>query len=351
MNIKEQLNHTIQKYPWVYYPGYYSCNQDILRDKDCACAFIRNILQRGGKGDLQILNYLNDLEPSRIIHIVSLYFWGLSILENVSLINTSCKNYISNLKKEPFEEIYNDFLYLWMLICFFHDLGYVVEEGKISFSSRVKPYFSFFPKGPVTGIPSTYNKTLFKNYNNYISCRFNKYDHGVVSGIWLYHDLCEYRRSLVELLGKDYEDRSIDGKSYSLFWGKELEELFMIASWTICCHNIFYEEKFDVFAPCYRHHHLDKLLYINKVRNIDVEKHPLLFLLCLADSIEPTKILGYEHLDKVDVIFDSNSIKFSFDPNIENIVCKSFSHKLSELDKWLVDVDEDLKIILKRNEQ
>ena len=63
----------------------------------------------------------------------------------------------------------------------------------------------------------------------------------------------------------------------------------------------------------YRHYKLDKLIITNSIPKINLNKHPLLFLLSLVDTLEPTKRrsdpndstkrYGVDFLKKIKLIF------------------------------------------------
>lgn len=123
------------------------------------------------------------------------------------------------------------FSYLWFLTCLFHDLGYAVEDHNSTSKKEndmYKDYLKELPRRP-NGIPTLYNKKTLKSYSLLRACLHSCYDHGIVGGIALYHDLCNYRRQVVETFEKIHD---------GLYWGKELEKDFDFASWVIASHNI-----------------------------------------------------------------------------------------------------------------
>lgn len=121
----------------------------------------------------------------------------------------------------------------------------------------------------------------------------------------------------------------------NLNWAKDLEKSFSLAAWAVACHNIWFVKATDKDAKCYRHYKLDKLIYEGKSR--EIKQSPLLFLLCLVDSIEPIKAFhDHNHLYNLEIEFNDNTIGLSFsDPDIGK---DDYCDRIKGLNDWLCDV-------------
>ena len=244
------------------------------------------------------------------------------LYHNNSILQKYIKKYLLKYpQRNETEE--QRFAYLWMLICLFHDNGYAVENGEINVSQDdFKTYYKKFPKN--IGLPRLYSKKVLKRYYKYKECKRGQKDHGIVCGLKIYTDLCDLRE----------EKEKVDTSHY---WGKELEKDFAIISWIIACHNIFFIDENDINFKCYTCKKLDK--FIRKESDsypISIKAHPIFFLFCLVDSIEPIKV--FDNIDALENIHcDIASMKFDFskicfDKGVE------YENKVLGLKKWLVNV-------------
>ena len=204
-----------------------------------------------------------------------------------------------------------------MLICLFHDLGYVYENQGIYKRDDVKDLIENL-SDEIAGIPMIYTKDLLKSYDKYRNCQFRVTDHGIIGGVKLYEDL-----------NKHFSLRESFDENRKL--------LHSCVSWVIACHNIFYSHKDD---ECYKAMNLDALCGDDPRRNITLHEHPLLFLFCLVDSIEPMKLFGNtEMLSEISVSFQDNSILFRLDKLCDEKK-QLYARKIQDLDKWLTDVND-----------
>lgn len=170
--------------------------------------------------------------------------------------------------------------------------------------------------------------SLYRGYCH--SC----YDHGIVGGISLYHDLCAYRKHVEDTFGVIHE---------GLYWGKELEKDFGFVSWVIACHNIWMINVHSKDAAKYKFWGLDDLIIKDNQTNeheypISSEKNPFLFLFCLVDSIEPIKVLkNTEMFSKIDIVFDELNLELSIESLPTNLK-KRYAKKISDINSWLTTV-------------
>ena len=300
-------------------------------------SFIVAYLGQGNKTEAPIFKYIESLDEYRIKHIISCFFLGIVVYEKNVTIQKNIDFFLEKLPSYREESNKDRFLYIWMLISIFHDFGYAVEEKMIEINNdEFDSLLEQMPNYP-KGVPKLYDKHLLKNYNGYKCCRFCCYDHGIIGGIRLYSDLCKLR--------EEKEQYDYDNKQY---WKKDLENDFSIAAWAIACHNIFYLEESSKYVRCYERFGIEKLVYQGEARNINLIRHPIFYLLCLVDSIEPLKTRhDVSILNEVKIDISAEKIEI----NLEEMKCPCkktmYSEKTISLKDWLTDVEEsdDMLII------
>lgn len=333
---------------WNYYnESMYIIQLNDIKDlSNQAKSFINCYLRRGGKGDIPFfVENIEKLDSDRINHVVSCFFLGMVIYSNCGKIKSSILRAFDD-SNTLCESVELRFSYIWFLVCLFHDLGYAVEND-FPWAEKKKDdfdkYYKIFPKKP-SGIPCVFTKSLLKKYMSWRICCNQRYDHGVIGGINLFHDLCQYRCNVVDTFGLADSGFVKEG----LYWGKDLEKDYSFAAWVIACHNIWLTQESNDNARCYRCFHMDKLIRDSPVINID--RHPILFLFCLADSLEPIKNLKDVCLyDRIRISFGYNSIQFNLDAltDEEKLI---YSKQIASIYPWLVSKknisDNDLIIEL-----
>lgn len=305
----DELNDLIRSTNWIYYRISTAIDINILADTVGAKDFIRNYIGKGGKLTQTIDTEIEGLSDQRLLHMLSCFFWGYYLYKNLASLQKHINDSVYHLNDNPNETLEERFAYIWFLICFFHDLGYAYENNAMTVTlSEYKELYKEFPRRP-KGIPVVYTKELLDNYNKYRKCRWGCVDHGIIGGFKQHKELCRLRKI------KNGEETDSDGsceKDYSKehYWGKSLEDAFALSAWVIACHNIYMIGPKDKNVECYHCCELDKLIDAGKP--IDLKKHPLLFLLCLADSIEPMKILhSVEEFKKITIEFSEDMLSIN----------------------------------------
>lgn len=331
MNDLKQLYETLMSNPdnWRYYdfePRTLTDNQDLFDViiEEPSSKFIKELLKRGGKGDIRSVEEIETLSSMRRRHTISCFLLGNEIYNRCPTIKTYIDNLIREIRpNEIYETEKERFRYIWMLICLFHDLGYNYEEKHSVYDSKdIESAITQLLKEK-TPVGQPYTKTIVRKYHKYRKEGWGILDHGIVGGALLYHDLCELRKI----------KEPIDN---TLYWGKKLEMDFLIGGWTIACHNIFSILPNDSSEGYYRFFKLEKLITTDKI--IILEKCPLLYLLCLVDSMEPIKIIGNNSLLKeieIEIQEDKISLNIKKLPDMPR--CK-YIGKLLSMETWLANV-------------
>lgn len=294
---------------------------DLLDSEKCK-RFIQDTLYKGGKDDSFLYKCIDKLTPKRIIHIITSYFLGILIYKNLESVRL-------NIDKLLFEYHFNKdcdlniasrkFSYIWMLICLFHDLGYVIENNKDK-NDKWKPLITSFPKKP-KGFPKIFSKKLIENYDKFRQCKFDVYDHGIYGGQIFYSELCRIR-----------EERELRPGEH-LYWGQEMICVYSLVAWIIMCHSIWTISEKDSNVKSYRFHNLKKLI-IQPNKLITVKNHPLLFLFCLVDTMDFSKISSCsDWMIQLKMEFAYNCIQLDLSE------CPDTKEQpILEMDNWLVNV-------------
>lgn len=293
---------------------FYYSNQTIDKDSD-GVSFIREYFSEGGKKDLFKDVDGNEIEllkqKMRAEHMRSVFLLGIYFYDHV----VSLKNFINDLviflykqtKKQNVEEVsirnveqevivdkysktfdYNsneirrDFLYLWFLICLYHDVGYIYELNEKNddqiFNPKTIKKTEFFPEELMTYAFSYYVVRRFTNLLGGRPC----VDHGIYGGMHMYSKLKNKHNSPTIIT--DYSE------NIPLNWGKPIMDNYIThAAWCIIGHNIFFAEDGSKSGDLYKLLGFNGLIYTRGESHISPISHPLLFLLCLVDTIEPIK--------------------------------------------------------------
>lgn len=186
---------------------------------------------------------------------------------------------------------------------------------------------------------SWYKFGLKERYFKYRLFKWNVFDHGIVGGDKFYSSIIEnYRR-------KYLEEKSnacfmcFDDQKYKRFACDQFKVFDYIAD-CIGCHNIFMAGNDEFSRTMYRNYQLEELLPENYKR-ISYETNPLLFILCLADTLEPCKrfpnMLPCKVLDAIELSFEEDRIiviihkdKLENDSGV-----KQYAQDLNALHTWL----------------
>lgn len=311
-SLYEYYKDVLKEPQWKYYDSQSWDKEpcDILGD-DAAKDFIHSIIGAGKKESDQIYSMINYLEQSRARHIVSTYLLGITLYQVPQI--QICVNVQLGRFNTKDKDLSRRFLYLWFLICFFHDLGYAYELDILSVPNNLKKPIIYKRNKVQNMLPNIYDTDIVNKYRAYRLRCMCVNDHGILGGMVVYKELIKKlnpREDIVKVL-------------------KTISNIIMV-------HNMYFEQEVGRNARCYRHYGLQTLLYKgNKCREISLVDNPLLFLFDLVDSIEPLKSLSVENLKNV-YLYCSNSQIVIKNPNQTDY--NKFKSRIMSIDSWLTDV-------------
>lgn len=366
--------------------NYYLNELELPKNINAAKNFIKDFFTYGGKSYL-IYDIIQECEPLRINHTLSVFFIGL-LIKNSSYHEL---NIIDDNQNEIFE-----FSYLWFLVSLFHDMGYVQEKDwtykfeyrkkSKNFQNRMRinnhsinkfnkyhnyntyydlgiiyPAPCYFKTSPIMPYriansknnPRPNNRIIFNNGTiitrsiypkstifNYLEyCKMNEeinhYDHGIVGGLWLYDSFVKnYYLSYISLNNPriDFNDFYIK----HLHFDTNQFSIFAYLADCIISHNIWFatdNETIELYEKC----GLEQLIPPH-AQPIQFDNNPLLFILALADTLEPIKTCSSLDIAPIDIL---NNIKCNFSDGcilllFENVAMfTKMANKLNDLDSWL----------------
>ena len=190
----------------------------------------------------------------------------------------------------PHDVLRHEFLYIWYLICLYHDVGYVFEKDSSKADDicvEIPEYLPAIPREYISSCKLYYLTRRGTSLLGHKPC----VDHGIYGGLLLLKRLRNLHSSNI-IVENENGDKI-------LLWGRPIFEHYIVnAAWAIIAHNIFLAEFGTQNACKYYFLGLNQLVYLHGFSPIRPSKHPFLFLLCLVDSIEPIKhFLGDKDTD------------------------------------------------------
>lgn len=281
---------------WNYYSDFGS--EIRVKSVDDCKEFIDKFFSKAGKsGCIDFLLNGVDVADYRYQHIVYTFLFGIYMYNHQSVLKQNIDAKIDDYKEKSKCKSDVSFLFLWFLICFFHDLGYVYEDGRSS-SLEDAIEATAQHKKRLIEVPSCYENV----YKQYIYRKDYPNDHGILGGVMMYKTLCYNRK----------EQESLSMENRFLSWDKKLEYIYQITSSIVICHNMRFGIKGTEDEKTYAKYNIEGLLKKDGEYWIDYKKHPLFFLFCLIDSIEPYKV--FQQQDPMNLIV--------FDVELDKIIVK-----------------------------
>lgn len=335
MRASNIVNHVIKKYPdWNYY------NCDVLKSsftcfsEDECIEFIRKFWQMSCK---DLSEWSDDLSGKRIQHIVYLYFLGYYIYSRSQCVKEAIDKNIKQIVEQYNANTMVTFPYVWSLIVLCHDLLYGSQDEDIRMSGSELNNSKLFELSRISIPPFLQNYELIEHYLEYrAGC-----EHGINAGCNVFKSLTRIRAVMSKL-----EDTC-------LCWEESLDGIYSEISCVILAHNIWFlkenGEGNSERVNKYRDYQLDELLLKDdNDYKVALKEYPLLFLLYLADTIEPIKKYGdFNSLKKVQINVGDKEISVS--TSLSCSCAQSFMQSAKDLNDWLTKTtfnNEKNKVII-----
>ncbi|MBH1941063.1 hypothetical protein I5677_09180 [Mobilitalea sibirica] len=217
--------------------------------------------------------------------------------------------------------------------CYFRNYSIVsrqqITEFECNFSCRKGLEYS----NGTTIKRSWYNYSIKENYFRYRLIKMNTLDHGIVGADKLFS-------SLVDNYKKEYYKNRQNGRYDNFFNNQgrhfccEQFKVFAYITNCIAAHNVFMSGNTEREKQSYAEYSL-QCLWPENYRIIDYEEDPLLFILCIADTIEPTK--RFRGMNSITVL---REISISYDTE-DNIIHVGIGNKLAQTEegkKYISDI-------------
>lgn len=263
---------------------------NIVNNRAKCILYINRILKKYDNKVIIPFHDTLDKYDFRIKHV--LFSFGLGFL-----LSKFCN--LKQIIEEQYRNTYeseDSFTYVWLTVCLYHDFGYFIGPQYVlneTLGSILVDYNIF--SAPYC--TSRYSEWLYCAYydrkyqeqkwskNDYdLSCCEEVGDHGILGGYLLFQRLCASEENPIPLKSKNSLVQAIfeQDRKYPIHYHQERIPLYQDICFRIMEHNIWKQDKSlpsgDFFQEIDTDHFQDIGL-----------GEPLLFLLCLVDTIEMTK--------------------------------------------------------------
>lgn len=388
MTLYQKLRNEMENHRGYW--NYYGVNfDDVFQDEGVARDFIYNYFKGGSK--LYALdtwtNSKNEYIHMRNIHTVNVFFIG-AFLQRIIDENIAIKSEVSS---------HYPFSYIWYLLCLAHDFGYVYEKySKAYLELPEKRHYRRYCRRQMYvpefwtrkrwyqehGIDITYlsptfgERTNISNYsrnlvqrlgcnieynngtiinkpryssktkNNYFYYRLYEMgvlDHGIVGADEFFSRLVvNYVKEYRIMAAGDFFRESIYEfhNERGLHFCSEQLKLFAYIADCIASHNMYMADDNEGRIAKYMDYSLNCLLP-DEFEPISYKDNPLLFILCVADTIEPSKrFTNYHNENVLNLISIEYSLKDNFlyveidEELYDSEVGRRYVSDIYELEKW-----------------
>lgn len=323
----DKYQRILENGDWKYYPELRISSNPFESETD-AGDFITDYLVAAGKE--KILSPLNLHDNPRRIHSVSCFFLGIILMEFLNLKNNNAKE--TQGKNDP------SFIYFWFIACLYHDYGYNLEREypkrrSIPDLKELLNILKIENNLLDTEFPKLYSEELLFNYYNYFVAEKHSINHGYVGSLLIYDSLIKnYNYNREEAINQQIPGAIEEDFIYkNLHWDKEHKKFYKRIADVILFHNIWFCTKPE-YIEKYNRFGLSELIIKNPKQRVSPRDNQLLFLLLLADTIEPVKDFGMSVLKKVNFRIIQNKHK--------QLVITIINHNDFDYLKWFTKIKD-----------
>lgn len=263
---------------------------NIVNNRAKCILYINRILKKYDNKVIIPFHDTLDKYDFRIKHV--LFSFGLGFL-----LSKFCN--LKQIIEEQYRNTYeseDSFTYVWLTVCLYHDFGYFIGPQYVlneTLGSILVDYNIF--SAPYC--TSRYSEWLYCAYydkkyqeqkwskNGYdLSCCEEVGDHGILGGYLLFQRLCASEENPIPLKSKNSLVQAIfeQDREYPIHYHQERIPLYQDICFRIMEHNIWKQDKSFPSGDFFQEIDTDHFQDIGS-------GEPLLFLLCLVDTIEMTK--------------------------------------------------------------
>lgn len=223
---------------------------------------------------IELYKRSTDIMKERLKHTVSLYLLGIYVASKIGFEKFSINEWDKNSSR--------NFLHYWLAICLFHDIGYSIEMDKEKYDISKLETLDDFVKhlGLRFDLRNVCDEKLLNAYYSFRTKKMKSVDHGIVGAMLMYDSLMNREEKNADIA------KTAIVISEKPICGNMLKEDFAECSFLIAKHNMWFANTFCK-KIAYRKMGLQQL--IGKTNSVMFEDSPMLFLLCLLDTIEPLK--------------------------------------------------------------
>lgn len=288
--------------------------------------FLHKHYIQGQKKELLSIDFFCEYKKSgKHVHSASLYLSGKALMPLFEKhIEDKLKEFVPNYAEWCASE--TDFLYIWYLPSIYHDFASCIEtetirendseqHRKLKFwlgkhDIQYSPYAAFPHKR--NKIPFRFLSKLIEKYFYYRACN-EQCEHGILAGYMFFDRFVKNFLMNVEKQLDDNGSVIYNGLNWNI---GHLTYAAYVAD-AVICHNIWLGGKAE--EDTYKQYGLTPLLYTEHPESkLSIEEYPLQFMLCLLDTIEPTKrfmdsLSPHEILNKIRMEYGSGWLSISWD--------------------------------------
>ena len=276
--------------------------------------FLQEHFERGKKYELLITDLYPEYQQNgKHIHSVSLFLLGKELLPHFRKeLNKALAGFLPHY--DYWHDHGRDFWHTWFLTAMYQDYASCMEDvtPRINDSERHRSLafhlgnhnirYSIYSDYPykTKNVPLRFSKKLIENYFYYRACS-DACEHGIIAG-QLFFDRY-VKKFLEETRGQTFNELG-GWNGCGVHWNTDM---FMYTAYivdAIICHNIWLGGPRE--EGTYKAYGLTPLLWhIHPENKLSIREYPLQFMLCLLDTIEPTKrftgMRAYDILNKISI--------------------------------------------------
>ena len=315
-------------------PQYLFCEDKNEQKRRCE-VFIAKHFSDGSK-DIALdfpffRTYKND---GKHVHTVFLYLLGLSLRD---LFSSEIRDNLRFIKDLGCWYSDHEFMYSWFMTCLYHDVASCIENmASTKTRYTVEELSDLCLKKNAFNVPHRFSYKTAQRYFVHGAEKRNEQDHGIIGGCLLFDKLM--KNFTKKTRGHISEEHPYWTSPDGLNWCLSHRNHFAYVAESIINHNMWTVDSADINkAEEYRRYGLDELIIDQKDsedKKLSRKNYPLSFMLCLLDTIEPTKRLG-------DLSPKEIAENFAIEHNNNDTITLQFTHlirKQPQFWKWMAGI-------------